>query len=149
MSTRGNPVNVWDGMQDSTKVAIDYIDLIGQPTWIAQNEINVKTVMRSDIWSWRPDTLPHHDGGSCIRSGGLAEIRRGLLPGHLHGCECHPLRRVPQPRRQFPDGSSWCAIIDAVTHKTGSGHRGAAPHHHSRRCKALVPAALFTRPQPH
>jgi hypothetical protein len=51
----GGTIRVYDGTQKSFRasedkpVQIDFIDLIGQPTWIEENVISFKTVLRGDL----------------------------------------------------------------------------------------------------
>lgn len=45
----GGQIVVWDGLSKSSPKQLDFDDLIGQPTWFAQDQLMVTTVMRSDI----------------------------------------------------------------------------------------------------
>ncbi len=55
ITIRGKTILVYDGTKDfgiatfSSPIEIAFEDLIGQPTWLAPNVINFKTVMRSDL----------------------------------------------------------------------------------------------------
>lgn len=50
ISSNGETINVSDGTQASSgPKQIQFQDMVGQPTWIAPNIINVKTVMRGDL----------------------------------------------------------------------------------------------------
>ena len=55
----GNTINVFDGTQQAGQsVAIQFQDLIGQPTWIESPNISFKTVMRADLSVGQQITLP-------------------------------------------------------------------------------------------
>ena len=55
----GNTINVFDGTQQKGQsVAIQFQDLIGQPTWIEGLSISFKTVMRADLSVGQQITLP-------------------------------------------------------------------------------------------
>lgn len=55
--TRGN-ILVTDHGQSGQSIGINFTDLIGQPTWYAQNQIAVSLVMRGDIQVGDTVTLP-------------------------------------------------------------------------------------------
>jgi hypothetical protein len=57
-SAHTNTINVWDTTSTLGRGIIEVIDLIGQPTWIDQNMINIKTVLRGDIHCGMTVTLP-------------------------------------------------------------------------------------------
>jgi hypothetical protein len=55
----GNTIRVWDGTQQPYQnVHLSMYDLIGQPTWIDQRLIQVKTILRGDIKAGDSITLP-------------------------------------------------------------------------------------------
>lgn len=56
----GQAINVFDGSQGTQQnsTAIEFQDLIGQPTWIESPNISVKTVMRGDLSVGAQFTLP-------------------------------------------------------------------------------------------
>jgi hypothetical protein len=49
MTSKGDGINVWDGTKALGFGVISFFDLIGQPTWIDINEVQVKCMMRGDI----------------------------------------------------------------------------------------------------
>lgn len=50
IATRGDTIVVWDGTQQPSAVAqINPWDLIGQPTWLAPQQITFQTVMRGNV----------------------------------------------------------------------------------------------------
>ena len=58
MTSHDNTINVWDGTQASGIVNIDFLDLIGQPTWLSLQKIQIKCIMRGDIHPPNRVTLP-------------------------------------------------------------------------------------------
>jgi hypothetical protein len=57
-TSHDNTIDIWDGTIPLGNGVISYIDLVGQPTWITQNKISVKVVMRSDIHLGQTLSLP-------------------------------------------------------------------------------------------
>jgi hypothetical protein len=49
ISAQGTNMNVGDGTILGNVVPIQYYDLVGQPTWIGANEVQIRTLLRSDI----------------------------------------------------------------------------------------------------
>jgi hypothetical protein len=49
---------VFDKTYQPSSIAIQFTDLIGQPTWIEPNTMQVKTVMRADLQVGSIITMP-------------------------------------------------------------------------------------------
>jgi hypothetical protein len=49
ISALGNTLYIYDGTAPSDAIALQFQDLIGQPTWISAAQVSFKTVLRSDI----------------------------------------------------------------------------------------------------
>jgi len=49
MCIKNNQIIVYDGTSKTSPLQINFVDLIGQPTWIGPQQINVRSVLRSDI----------------------------------------------------------------------------------------------------
>lgn len=59
MSSHGNQIDVWDtSILPIEEGIISVVDLIGQPTWIEQQWVHVKTVLRPDLHINDIVTLP-------------------------------------------------------------------------------------------
>jgi hypothetical protein len=58
VSSFSNTLNVWDGTTAISKSEIDYLDLIGHPTWIDPNTISVKVVLRANLNVGSQATIP-------------------------------------------------------------------------------------------
>jgi hypothetical protein len=58
MTSKGQGINVWDATKVLGWGQIDYTDLIGQPTWIEIQKIQVKCIMRGDIQCGYHVTVP-------------------------------------------------------------------------------------------
>jgi len=60
MTSYDNTLHVWDGTKSGQAHVIEFFDLIGQPTWLALQLIQVKCIMRGDIHC--PDRVTIPDG---------------------------------------------------------------------------------------
>jgi hypothetical protein len=58
MRSKGEGMNVFDGTKALGFGVIEYFDLIGQPTWLDINTIQVKCILRGDITGGDVVTLP-------------------------------------------------------------------------------------------
>lgn len=54
----GNSIVAYDGSASPTTIALQFQDLIGQPTWMALNQVSFKTVLRADIQLGSQITFP-------------------------------------------------------------------------------------------
>jgi hypothetical protein len=110
----GNTIYVADQTQSASgTVALNFEDLIGQPTWIAVNTIQIKTYMRSDLVMGKNVTLP---AGTPVTSTSQA------IYG-LSGTNQFPLtftgsynitKVLHVGDSRHPDGAQWCTVVDAT-----------------------------------
>jgi hypothetical protein len=124
-------INVFDGTVVSGAIELKFEDLIGQPTWIDAQRIQIKTVMRADISAGTPGgnlmvTLPKgilmastrgavlgfYSGGTgtLIQSGDVLTFQ-GAFP-------VESVRHVGKFRQ--PTGESWVTIITALVPNASS-----------------------------
>lgn len=110
MCLQKGELTVHDGTSSSGAKEIDFIDLVGQPTWIGPNTIQVRVVMRGDLKVGIDDiTLPP------TRVVVTTEAQSGLSPspltfqGTFHVIQ---IRHVGNFRQS--DGAAWVTIIDAL-----------------------------------
>lgn len=117
---KDNTVIVSDGTQqigdnsvDNPKV-IEFVDLIGQPTWIGPNKINFKTVMRADLQPGDVVKLPNLKSPYVLTQGGAG------IPG---GGSTNPLafkgsfvilQQYYFGRFRSPNASAWVTSFDAA-----------------------------------
>ena len=121
-----------------TPIAIQFEDLVGQPTWIDNNKIQVKTVLRADINSAMAGgapvyiTLPEkllvniQGGGAAFSytSGqGANTYEHGNVLLFTGSWVVNKIRHVGHYRQ--PTGESWVTIIEASSSSFAAGF-GAA-----------------------
>lgn len=58
IASQGGQFLIFDGTTNTTSVQIAFNDLVGQPTWIDANTMQIQTVMRGDIQISNNATLP-------------------------------------------------------------------------------------------
>ena len=111
----GRTFTVTDGTTQGTPKQISYLDLIGQPTWRAQNEIQVTCVMRADIavnnYVQLPKTLTTTtQPGAVMQSGQSADRQNSVFQGVFR---VYQMRHVGDFRS--PAGESWITALDCFT----------------------------------
>jgi hypothetical protein len=126
ISSRGNTIHVWDGTQETDTVQIEYYDLIGQPTWIGPQRIQVKVVMRSDCWRTKKIVLPPTLQNMTAEAGyGTAAGNPKSGSVSFQGTfTIYSVLHIGAFRN--PDGSSWCTILDCDTSGATDGAKPAA-----------------------
>lgn len=110
LAIQGDEITVHDGTSPPSPRQISFIDLIGQPTWIAPTTIQIKTVMRGDLKVSDRITLPP------TRVVTTADAQSGVTgaPLTFSGTfQIKTLRHVGNFRQ--PDGAAWCTVIEAYT----------------------------------
>lgn len=101
-------ITVHDGTSPPGAKMIQFIDLVGQPTWIEQKKISIKTVMRGDLKTGDQVTLPPTPVISTF------EAQQGLnTPLTFQGTfTINSIRHVGNFRQ--PSGDAWVTIIEAL-----------------------------------
>ncbi len=104
---RNNQFYVTDGTTQTAPKPIVFTDLVGQPTWLASNEIQFKTIMRADLNVSDYVTLPQGQVTTAAQS--QSQFRNGsILKGNF---QIDQIRHVGNFRQ--PDGNSWVSIFNA------------------------------------
>ncbi len=110
---KGNVVKVYDGTVKQEPISIVLQDLIGQPTWIAADTIQFRSVMRSDLAGSNLITMPIPPKNaptiSTINSTAGGFKQASIFQGNFI---ITAVRHVGNFRQ--PDGNSWVTVIDAV-----------------------------------
>jgi hypothetical protein len=123
ISTNGNNINVHDGTNPPNTIQIQYEDLIGQPTWVENNTILVKTCLRGDIPFPQPSIIQLPDTlitqtaqGAVSRYGGAAGINYSGSGTNLLFSGTWSVTGVRHIGKfRDPGMDAWVTLIKAVT----------------------------------
>jgi len=101
-------ITVADGTAPTGNKMIQFIDLVGQPTWIEKNTISIKIVMRGDLKNHDQITLPPTPVISTFQA------QEGLstpltFQGTFDVQELHHIGNFRQP-----SGDAWVTVIKAL-----------------------------------
>ena len=112
---QGGAIFVYDGTQASVPITIQFNDLVGQPTWISANQIQIRTVLRADIVVGALIALP-------LGSPSLPGFVQTTFPSYPSTIKyslaftgnfiVQSVRHVGNYR--MPDGNAWVSIFNAV-----------------------------------
>ena len=95
--------------QPSTPKQIDFIDLIGQPTWLQPRTVSIKTVMRADLTMGQSILLPK---AVVTNTAAAATSIANQQPSFQGSYDINSLRHVGNFRQ--PSADSWVSVIDAT-----------------------------------
>lgn len=105
--------NVYDGTTQTSPIQINFLDLVGQPTWIDPLTIQVKTIMRADIsvgdYVTLPPTVTTTTSGGAIPSGSTQRAN-SIFQGTF---QVGPVRHVGNFRQ--PTGDAWVSIFEVFS----------------------------------
>jgi hypothetical protein len=126
ITTNGNTIHVNDGTTSPGTVAINYDDLIGQPTWIGPKTLQVTTLLRGDInipnntTITLPQTLVTQTAASAIPGGSTSNQLN-----FSGSWTVTSVRHVGKFRS--PQYDCWVTIIEAVQGGSGGGSGASTP----------------------
>jgi hypothetical protein len=129
-TSNGNTINVNDGPNGG--VTLIYEDLVGQPTWIAKDTIQIKTLLRGDIPTPNFTTIILPPGLTTIGyNKGMVDVGNPGPAGSRNfvnfsgSWQVNRVRHIGRFRN--PSMDAWVTIIDAVA-PTGAGtYAGSGP----------------------
>ena len=102
-------IKVWDGTLVKQPTQINFVDLVGQPTWIEAAKVSVRLVMRADIQVGDYIKMPA-GALSVTTAGSYSQYRnQSAFTGNLMVTDCRLIGNSRQP-----DGNSWVTILEAV-----------------------------------
>lgn len=108
----GNEITVYDGMGSTASAnakQIDFIDLIGQPTWIEAPTIQIKCVMRADVKVGDKIKLPQSAvTNTAAAQSSLVPNQRMTFQGEFMVQQVRHLGTYRQP-----DAASWVTVINS------------------------------------
>jgi hypothetical protein len=127
LSSYDNTINVWDGTRPVSNDSVDYLDLIGQPTWLTVNTISIKVVLRGGLHVGSLVTLPQtivgFNGADSQAPGGGGAVPDQRTHVSLPGTYwITKILHIGDFRN--PDGASWSTNYEA---STSYSMVGAAP----------------------
>lgn len=109
IAINGKNINAFDGTTQRNSKPISYQDLIGQPTWIGLQQIQLKTVMRGDLNIGDYVTLP--PSIATTTSSSFSQFRtNSAFQGTF---QIQQIRHVGRFRQ--PDGAAWNTTIDVLS----------------------------------
>lgn len=101
-----NTINVSDGTKKSSPKMIMFQDLIGQPTWVGVNQVQIKCPMRADIKVLDQVTLPQAQ--ATIKPQSQSQLRNSS--GFTGTWFVTSVRHIGRFRQ--PTADSWVTVID-------------------------------------
>ena len=116
ISSNGKTINVSDGTQSASgPKQIQFQDLVGQPTWIGPNTINIKTVMRGDLKILDQVKLP-----PSLATTTAASAPQFRTNSAFQGTfQINTIRHLGNFRQ--PDARSWVTVMDLAVLNSAVG----------------------------
>lgn len=109
IATTPGEIRVWDGSKAKAPTQIEFVDLVGQPTWIESQKVSIKLVMRADIQTGDYIRMPQ-GALSVTTASSYAQYRdQSSFSGDMMVTD---VRMIGNSRQ--PDGNSWATILEAV-----------------------------------
>jgi hypothetical protein len=112
----GNTIYAFDSQQARTPIALNFTDLIGQPTWIEPGVINFKTVLRADLaigsqilFPTRGIVAPYVLTSVNAAVPGAAAASKTVFQGAFEIREVHHFANYRQP-----EADAWNTTFSAV-----------------------------------
>lgn len=109
IATTPGEIRVWDKTVLKTPTQLQFVDLIGQPTWIEAQKVSIKLVMRADIQTGDYIRMPL-GALSVTTASSYAQYRdQSSFTGDMMVTDVRMLGNSRQP-----DGDSWVTILEAI-----------------------------------
>lgn len=106
---------VSDGSVPTNPIQINFTDMVGQPTWLEVNVMQVKLIMRGDITIGSTVLMP----AGMVSAPGFVATLQASLPSSLHyqstfqgNFTVMEMRHIGNFRS--PDGTSWVTVLNCV-----------------------------------
>lgn len=115
MVYQGDTITVFDDTYSPNPIQLNFVDLVGQPTWISVNTMQLKVILRADISVGSKIKMPIGMGSVP----GLVSTRADSLPSGLkYKTSFQGLFLVTELRQlgnfRTNDGASWVTIINCT-----------------------------------
>jgi len=112
----GGKIFIYDSTHKPTPIQINFTDLIGQPTWIRPNTMQMKTVMRADLQISAKISMPK----GFQNLPGFVRTEQASLPSSMkyqsafqNDFQIVELRHIGHFRSH--DSADWCTVFSCVT----------------------------------
>lgn len=119
---QGGSISVFDTSWQPPVVQINFSDLIGQPTWIDVNTMQVKLVMRGDL---QVGTIIKMPAGLSGTAGQVVTAGNSLPSGMNYQTTFSGKFQVIEERHvgnfRSPDGASWATIVNCMPYTAPAG----------------------------
>lgn len=112
---QGGALSVFDSTATPTTTQLNFSDLVGQPTWIEPNVLQVKLVMRGDLQIGVSVKMPvglSGQAGQVTTSGNSLPSSTNYLTTFSGSFLITEMRHIGNFRS--PDGGSWVTVINCV-----------------------------------
>ena len=120
IAMQGGALSVFDSTWQSPTVQLNFADLVGQPTWIDVNTLQVKLVMRGDLQIGTTVKMPtglSGQVGQVLTSGNSLPSSANYVTTFSGPFQIVEMRHVGNFRSG--DGRSWVTIINCVPYSNG------------------------------
>jgi hypothetical protein len=115
IAMQGGALSVFDSTWQPSTVQLNFSDLVGQPTWIDVNTLQVKLVMRGDLQIGASVKMPvglSGQAGQVITSGNSLPSSANYQTTFSGSFLIIEMRHIGNFRS--PDGGSWVTVINCV-----------------------------------
>ena len=116
ISILGDNVSVIDSTFKPSPIQLNFLDFVGQPTWIEPNVIQIKTVLRADVSIGSIVRMPE----GLQNAPGVITATGASLPSSIKYKSTFQNTFTVIEVRQIgnfrsPDASNWCTVLNCVT----------------------------------
>lgn len=115
IAMQGGALSVFDSTAQSSTVQLNFTDLVGQPTWIDVNTLQVKVVMRGDLQIGSSVKMPtglSGQAGQGMTSGNSLPSSANYQTTFSGSFLINEMRHIGNFRAA--DGGSWVTIINCI-----------------------------------
>lgn len=115
IAIQGTRIIVWDNDKPPPPIKINFNDMIGQPTWIAVNTMQVMFVQRADLTIGTTITMP----ASMLNAPGFVQQTATAMPSNVKYSNTFPGKFTITELRHIGDyrnanGQSWVTVANCV-----------------------------------
>ncbi|MDE2104414.1 MAG: hypothetical protein KGL39_44660 [Patescibacteria group bacterium] len=120
ITIQAGKIQIFDSLYNPAPIAIDFADMVGQPTWIEPNIMQVKTVMRADVMVGSMIQMPK----GLVSAPGFILTAANALPSSLKYRSSFSGKFFVKELRQIgnfrtPDGASWVTLMNCAMVQNG------------------------------